>query len=256
MKIFCLAALAFAVAVMPALACDTPADSLGTTARRAETGCSFTVPEIAVPVALTGLSAWAVGNGWLEKRKYDIQDALSAGGRHHIRIDEFTPYLPLAAVYGLNVCGVRGRHSYLDATIIIAMSYATMTAATYALKYTFRERRPDGTERNSFPSGHTATAFMAATALYNEFRDVSPWIGYGGYAVAALTGYLRIYNNRHYINDVIAGACIGYLSTKFAYWLFPRIFKNKTAGHSCATKISGSPFCSPEGAGMSLSISF
>jgi membrane-associated phospholipid phosphatase len=66
---------------------------------------------------------------------------------------------------------------------------------------------------------------MGAEFLRKEYASISPWVGYSGYLVALATGYLRIYNNRHYFNDVLAGACIGILSTKFAYWVYPLIFK-------------------------------
>ena len=35
-----------------------------------------------------------------------------------------------------------------------------------------------------------------------------------------------MYNNRHWLNDILAGAGIGILSTKFSYWIYPKIFKN------------------------------
>lgn len=120
------------------------------------------------------------------------------------------------------------------------------------MKLSFRERRPDSDTRNSFPSGHTATAFMGAEFLYREYGDVSPWIGYAGYAVAATTGYLRIYNNRHYLNDVIAGACVGILSARIAYWIYPRIFKKSKSGRHIT--VAGLPYCSTEGFGLNLCV--
>jgi hypothetical protein len=77
------------------------------------------------------------------------------------------------------------------------MSYTIMGAAVYPMKYAFKDKRPDSSARNSFPSGHTATAFMGAQFLYEEYKDVSPWIGYAGFTIAAATGYLRIYNHCH-----------------------------------------------------------
>ena len=68
----------------------------------------------------------------------------------------------MLAVYGLNLFGVNGKHKFLDRTGILAMSYATMGILVNGMKYTFKEKRPDTNARNSFPSGHTATAFMGA----------------------------------------------------------------------------------------------
>jgi len=56
-----------------------------------------------------------------------------------------------------------------------------------------------------------------------EYKDVSPWYGLACYAVAAATGYLRMYNNKHWMSDVIAGAGVGILSVQFVYWVYPKL---------------------------------
>ena len=108
--------------------------------------------------------------------------------------------------------------------------------------------RPDGSSRNSFPSGHTATAFMGAEFLRKEYWDVSPWIGVAGYAVAAGTGFFRMYNNRHWLTDVLTGAGIGILSTQAAYWLYPTI--TKTFFRKRYKNIFISPYFSKEEKGV------
>lgn len=119
----------------------------------------------------------------------------------------------------------RGKHHILDKTILTGTAYALMSASINLLKWGTNERRPDGSARNSFPSGHTATAFVGAELLRREYWEVSPWIGVAGYAVATTTGFLRLYNNRHWLTDVIAGAGIGILSVEAAYWLYPSLAK-------------------------------
>ena len=52
------------------------------------------------------------------------------------------------------------------------------------------------------------------------------WYGISGYAVAAGTGFFRIYNGRHWLSDVAMGAGIGILSTKAAYWMYPYLKKH------------------------------
>ncbi len=210
--------------------------------------------EVLVPTALVGASALFVHNGWLTRQRENVQDALSARGRHKFKVDDYSQYAPMVAVYGLNLCGLKGRHGFKDRTILLAMSYATMGVLVNAMKFSFKEKRPDSNARNSFPSGHTATAFMGAAFLYKEYKDVSPWIGYAGYAVAATTGYLRIYNNRHYVNDVIAGACIGVASVKLAYWLYPKCFRKSKCRE--AITAAGAPYYSAEGWGVNLSVVF
>ena len=210
--------------------------------------------EVLIPAALVGVSALYVRNDCLEKQRMEVQDALSAKGKSKFKADDYIQYAPMVAVYGLNLFDVKGKHSFKDRTLILAMSYAIMGVTVHSMKLSFKEKRPDTDRRNSFPSGHTATAFMGAQFLYEEYKDVSPWIGYAGYAVAATTGYLRIYNNRHYINDVVAGACIGILSTKLAYWLYPKCFKHSKCNKGLT--MMGIPYYSAEETGLSVSIQF
>ncbi len=210
---------------------------------------------LVVPTVLTGVSALCVHNGWLIKQRENIQDKLSARGEHKVRFDNYMQYTPTLAVYGLNAMGIKGKHTFADRTGILAMSYAVMGILVNGMKRTFKEKRPDTNARNSFPSGHTATAFMGAEFLYQEYKGVSPWIGYSGYLIAATTGYLRIYNDRHYLNDVVAGACIGIISTKFAYWLYPKVF-TKSKCHQTTVRAIGMPFYNNKTLGLNISMMF
>jgi membrane-associated phospholipid phosphatase len=45
--------------------------------------------------------------------------------------------------------------------------------------------------------------------------------------MATATGVLRVMNNRHWLSDVITGAGIGILTTKFSYWLYSKWEKRK-----------------------------
>lgn len=203
------------------------------------------IKDIIVPTAIVGVSALYVNNSCLSAQKEKIQNALVAEDGKKFKLDDYLQYSPMAAVYALNLSGIDGMHNFKERTTILAMSYLTMGIIVNTMKLSFREKRPDTNARNSFPSGHTATAFMGAEFLYQEYKDVSPWIGYAGYAVAAATGYLRVYNNRHYINDVVAGACIGVMSTKLAYWLYPKCFKRSRCSKG-RTTVAGMPYYSPE----------
>jgi len=123
---------------------------------------------------------------------------------------------------------VKGKNDFRDRTMILALSTLIMGGAVYTLKHTIQEPLPDDPTKKgygSFPSGHTAEAFMAAEFLWQEYRGRSPWYGIAGYACAAATGYLRLYNNQHWFSDVVAGAGIGIGSTKLAYWIYPKIKK-------------------------------
>ncbi|WP_317047850.1 phosphatase PAP2 family protein [Pedobacter chinensis] len=76
--------------------------------------------------------------------------------------------------------------------------------------------------------------------LYQEFRYKSPWIGYAGYFVAAATGTLRLYNNKHWFSDVVAGAGSGIASTKLGYLAYPHL-KRLISGAGHPRHLSFSP---------------
>lgn len=71
--------------------------------------------------------------------------------------------------------------------------------------------RSDG--YRSFPSGHTVAGFAAAavvTAEMSRWHPETRWIvGSVVYTGAGLVGLSRMYNNRHWASDVLAGAGIG-----------------------------------------------
>lgn len=132
-------------------------------------------------------------------------------------VDNWIQYAPVAVYVALGAFGI-GEHSFPEILCAGATAYATMGALTNALKYTVCEMRPDGSARNSFPSGHSATAFMGAELVRLEYGG---WAGAGAYAVASATAALRVYNNRHWFNDLLGGAAIGILSANVGYWLLP-----------------------------------
>lgn len=143
-------------------------------------------------------------------------------------IDNYTQLMPYLPVVGLKALGYDGRSSWDRLATSALLSNAVMALAVNATKYSVKEMRPDNSSANSFPSGHTATAFVAATVLHKEYGLTrSPWFSVGGYAVAMGTGFMRVLNNRHWISDVMAGAGIGILSTELGYFLGDIIYKNK-----------------------------
>ncbi len=145
--------------------------------------------------------------------------------KFHNEIDNFTQYLPAGVMFGMKAFGVPSRSkSWGEMLTADAFSAIIMAGLVNGIKYTARLRRPDGSSNNSFPSGHTATAFMTAHMLNVEYGHLSPWIGMGAYATATATGLMRMANNRHWMSDVLAGAGIGIMSTEFGYWLSDIIY--------------------------------
>lgn len=139
-------------------------------------------------------------------------------------LDNYTQYLPAAVMLGLKIGGVKSKNSWGRMLASDALSVALMAGIVNSLKYSAQVERPDGTDLRSFPSGHTATAFMTATMLAKEYGFRSPWVGIGAYTVAAATGLMRMANNKHWLSDVMTGAGVGIVSTELGYYLAELIF--------------------------------
>lgn len=195
--------------------------SADTITKETEKNLQFSTKQLIAPVALMTYGVIATQGGYLNQLNLEIRDELKENIDEKITIDDFTQYVPLASVFALNALGIQGRHSLKEQVLIGASSYLMMTGTVMVLKSTTKIERPDNSAFNSFPSGHTATAFAGAEFLWQEYRDVSIWYGISGYVVAAGTGFFRIYNGRHWCSDVAMGAGIGILTTKIAYWIYP-----------------------------------
>lgn len=132
--------------------------------------------------------------------------------------------------------GIEAQHPLREQVSVAVTSYGVLRLSVYPTKHWVHERRPDDTDYKSFPSGHTATAFMGAEIVREEYGNI--W-GAGAYALATGVGVLRVCQKRHYTHDVLAGAAIGFLSARVGYWLLPlerRLFgwDNKKASTTVA----------------------
>lgn len=154
-------------------------------------------------------------------------DSETNGGNkryHGDGIDNVLQYVPTVAVFGLKAFGVESENSWKKRLTISAASFVMNAGVTYALKHSIHERRPDGTDNRSFPSGHTSIAFCGATTLMHEYYSVSPWIGVAGYAVATTVAVDRVRRNRHKWGDVVAGAAIGVASAEVGQLIGKLVF--------------------------------
>lgn len=216
----------------------------------------FKPTQLIIPGVLIGVGVIGLESDWLKFQNTEMRDELQENGHNRFGADDITQYVPMASAYALQLCGVKGLHDYVDKTIILGTAYLLRGSTVYGLKTLTKVERPDHSARNSFPSGHTATAFMGAEFLRREYWHVSPWIGVAGYVVAAGTGFMRMYNNKHWFTDVIAGAGIGILSVEAAYWLYP--FITKTFFHKrYKSNVFISPYTdSQEKIGIACAITF
>lgn len=75
----------------------------------------------------------------------------------------------------------------------------------------------------SFPSGHTAAAFAAATGLTLATKKMS--VGIPMFVAAALMGFTRVYLHVHYCTDVIGGAVAGIVYGVAGYFIAVLLYK-------------------------------
>ncbi|GAA4849713.1 hypothetical protein GCM10023331_38010 [Algivirga pacifica] len=185
---------------------------------------------VLIPTALFGSAALL----WSERENIrDIRNHHFPEFENHL--DDRLYYLPIGAVYGLNLAGVKGRNSLGRATISLALSYALGSPLVSVLKDKTGIVRPNGKGENSFPSWHTTRAFLAASFMHKEFGHRSPWYSIGAYSTATATATWRMLNNKHWLPDVLTGAGIGILVTETSYWLLDLLLKERWSNSSTAT---------------------
>ncbi len=135
---------------------------------------------LAVPVLL--IAAPASANGW---------DEASTAGEAAL----------VAASLGVPALKGDG-----DGALQAGGSLGAAFLVTEALKRSIDERRPDGSDRRSFPSGHTSASFAAAATLHQRYG----WkIGLPATVMAGFVGVARVQARKHFWHDVVAGAAIG-----------------------------------------------
>ena len=177
---------------------------------------------VGVPLFIAGIIAKSEKNAFKQQTRHSLVTKFKTG------IDDYTQFFGPAAVVGLKLGGYEGRSDWPRLLASAGMSYGLMALFVNTIKHTAKEMRPDGSTANSWPSGHTATAFVGATLLHKEYGLTrSPWWSVAGYGVATATGVMRVLNNRHWISDVLSGAGLGILSGELGYAICDLLFKGK-----------------------------
>ncbi len=148
--------------------------------------------------------------------KGNFQDWTNHNFTYSGQLDDYLRFAPLAAVYSLNLIGVKGKNNFGNRTALVLKSLLLLDLTVNSLKNWTDSDRPNGDPR-SFPSGHTSVAFALAQFMHKEFGEISPWYSIGAYSCATTVGLMRIAKNAHWLSDVVAGAGIGMLSTELIY---------------------------------------
>jgi membrane-associated phospholipid phosphatase len=206
--------------------------------------------------------------------KYELQDAVhTLGGQDRFPFEDYVQYVPALAAVSADWLGVRAEHETADRLMLSATSYAVTAGLTWALlkrtvvsirpgiHYTYvasgreDEITPDANPKyfNSFPSGHSATAFMGAELVRLEYGREHPWLAVGAYAVATGVGVMRIYHDYHWFTDVLAGAGMGILGARIGWWLLP--YERRLFHSLFKNDIAIRPVTDGSGAALALSLS-
>jgi membrane-associated phospholipid phosphatase len=199
------------------------------------------VKTAAVPALLISYGISTIGNRGFYSSKEVRSDIQRQYPGFHTKLDNITQTVPLYAVYGLNLVGVKGKHNFVNRTLIYAISNTLMSTTVVAIKQATNVQRPDESNHSSFPSLHTARAFCAATFMHEEFKHRSPWYSVAGYSVATATGVMRMLNDEHWKSDVFVGAGIGILSAKITYLVYPWIQEQISKGRNKNTHTAFAP---------------
>jgi membrane-associated phospholipid phosphatase len=129
-------------------------------------------------------------------------------------------YIGSALALGALTGQLIGRKEWAGSALRIGGGVAAAAAASGVLKLAVGRSRPnespgDADElspfsgHSSFPSGHTTVAFAFAAGL--DAESSAAWVSWVAYPAAALVGWSRLRDNRHWASDVAAGAILGTL---------------------------------------------
>ena len=252
------ALISLCIAVLPVRAQE--ADSLGRC--RDE---QFRVSQLIAPSILIGSGVAVTYNPWCEMNiSLPVRDFVVDANLPSTWVDHVTACLPAAAHMGLNWMGVASAHTGKERFATLATATAIQMGVVRSLKHALDVVRPDGSNDHSFPSNHSSTAFMGAELVRIEY---GPWWGLGAYSVATATALMRVYNNKHWVGDILTGAGIGILSAQAAYWLLPlerKLFgwdsiclpgdRNSVLDQESTVVLV--PYAAPGAAGMAFSLTF
>jgi hypothetical protein len=180
----------------------------------------YILPASLIGVGVAGLAIDGMHDYHLFSRRDSVKQ---------IHVDNYLEWGMLGWVFACDLVG-KEKHSVVDQFFVTAIAEGLNAGMTHFLKNQINETRPDGSPY-SFPSGHTANVFLGAHIAFKEFKDTNMFLACSGYAVGLFVAGSRLYNNRHWACDVVAGAGFGILSAELAYQIYFPI-KDAIARHA------------------------
>lgn len=136
-------------------------------------------------------------------------------------LEHFGSEHSIIVMSGLFTYGLVFKNQKCQSTGLLAFeSFVMASLVTRVPKTLIGRERPDNWQGhgpytfngpfggNSFPSGHTTASFAVASVIATQFRDIK-WVPYASYGIATMAGLSRVYDNKHWFTDVVAGATVG-----------------------------------------------
>ncbi len=174
----------------------------------------------------------------LEKRRLD-----ELGNIGHVLANRAT----LGAASGLLLLSsyLGEKNRFKTVSFDFAQGLVIETLLVHGMKAAIARERPNGENKNAFPSGHTSAAFMVTGVVSHHY----PAATLPGYIVATLIGLSRLERTKHHLSDVIAGATMGYI--------IGRTVVRRERDESSARRVTYAPILLPRGgAGVAVSVLF
>lgn len=210
--------------------------------------------------ALITLGVIGVG-GVLYAYDDEIRDYF-ADSRHQSSTQDNLAYAAekLGYPWALGIVGIYGGTGYLmknekmkETALLSFESFLVANSISVAVKYATGRSRPKkdkgpynfkpfnfDTSYTAFPSGHATSAFSVASVFASEYDN--PWVGVLTYGLACLSGWQRLYDDKHWASDVWFGAVLGTVVGKSVVYLH-----KKTDG-----KVSIAPLADPSSGNYGL----
>lgn len=181
--------------------------------------CKLSFSSYILPISLIAVGSSISGSGFERDLQSDIRN--SVGNDFNCEADDYIVHVPTAEIFFFDLIGFKAKNNFFQKAKYFTIANLASQSLVQSLKYSTDKLRPNGDNRESFPSSHTNIAFTNATVLYHEYKDTNSFIAYSGYIFAVSTGALRIMNNNHWTGDVLAGAGIGILCADLVYQFEP-----------------------------------
>ncbi|HQZ17254.1 MAG TPA: phosphatase PAP2 family protein [Vicinamibacteria bacterium] len=202
-----------------------------------------------MPLVVGGVAtggAWVLDEdmrGWINPEPGDgWGQALETGGG---------PVWSSVFVASLFTAGRISKNTRFRAATYDALDAAVMNVVYFqSIKLVAQRTRPNGSNDQSFPSGHTSNAFALATVAERHYG----WkMGVPAYLLAGVMGASRMKQDMHYFSDVMAGATLGYIVGRTVV----RVNSRPLAGGSGqGASLHVAPIVARRARGVQLSLSF